>query len=116
MYKLTKRREAKALPILEEAYQSLTTRGGFDVGRFEMDLRACWNIGYHELYDVLEDAFKDDRWLHVAVYYMERVMPMLTSELRFALEKAYCISERGADKDWDTYRNEFWKKSGILLK
>lgn len=113
MYKLTKRREAKALPILEAAYQSLVTRGGFDVGRFERELSACWNIGYHELYDVLEDAFKDDRWLYVAVYYMERVMPMLTSELRFALEKAYGIPERASDKDWDSYRNEFWKKSGI---
>ena len=43
-------------------------------------------------------------------------MPMLTSELRFALEKAYGIPERGADKDWDFYRNEFWKKSGIVKK
>ena len=116
MYKLTKRRETKALPILEEAYQSLVTRGGFDVWRFERDLRACWNIGYHELYDVLEDAFKDDRWLYVAVYYMERVMPMLTSELQHALSIAYGIPKRGAGKDWDTYRNEFWKKSGIVTK
>ncbi len=115
MYKLTKRREAKAMPILEEAYQSLVTRGGFDSGRFEMDLRARWNIGYHELYDVLEDAFKDNRWLYVAVYYMERVRPM-TSELRFALEKAYGIPERATDKDWDSYQNEFWKKSGILVE
>ncbi len=61
MYKLTKRREAKALPILERAYESLVTRGGFDVRILERDLRACWNIGYHELYSVLEDAFKDER-------------------------------------------------------
>lgn len=116
MYKLTKRREAKALPILEAAYKDLVTRGGFDATKLEMDLRACWGVGYHELYDVLEDAFKDDRWLYVAVYYMERVMPMLTSELRFALEKAYGIPERAVDKDWDTYRDEFWKKSGIVTK
>ncbi len=31
MYKLTKRREAKGLPILEAAYQSLITRGVFDM-------------------------------------------------------------------------------------
>ena len=116
MYKLTKRREAKARPILEAAYKDLVTRGGFDVGKFEMALRACWNIGYHELYDVLEDAFKDDHWLYVAVYYMERVMPMLTSELQHALSIAYGIPKRGADKDWDTYRNEFWKSSGISAK
>ena len=116
MYKLTKRRETKALSILEQAYESLVARGWFEVGRFERELRDCWNIGYHELYDVLEDAFKDERWLYVAVYYMERIMPMLTSELRHALSKAYGIPKRGADRSWDSYRDEFWKKSGISPK
>lgn len=116
MYKLTKRREAKALPILERAYESLVSHGGFDVGILERDLRDCWNIGYHELYDILEDAFKDERWRYVAVYYMERIMPMLTSELRLALEKAYGISKRGPCQEWDSYRDAFWKNSGITLK
>lgn len=61
MYKLTKRREAKALPILERAYESLVSHGGFDVGILERDLRDCWKIGYHEPYSVLEDAFKNER-------------------------------------------------------
>ena len=116
MYKLTKRREAKALPILEQAYKSLVTHGGFEVGRFERELRDCWNIGYHELYSVLEDAFKDERWLYVAVYYMERIMPSLTTELQYALSKAYGIPKRGADRSCDSYRDEFWKKSGIHVK
>ena len=116
MYKMTKRREAKALPILEHAYKSLVTYGGFEVGRFERELRDCWNIGYHELYAVLEDAFKDKRWLYVAVYYMERIMPSLTTELQYALSKAYGIPKRGADRSWDAYRDEFWKKSGIHVK
>lgn len=116
MYKLTKRREAKALPILKQAYESLVTRGGFEVNTLECEFRDCWNIGYHELYEVLEDAFKDERWLYVAVYYMERIMTMLTSELQHALSKAYGIPQRGADRSWDSYRDEFWKKSGISLK
>ena len=44
MYKLTKRREAKALPILEQAYESLVTHGGFEVGSFERELRECWCV------------------------------------------------------------------------
>ena len=115
MYKLTKRREAKALPILEQAYESLVSHGGFDVGAFERELRACWNIGYHELCCILEDAFKDGRWLYVAVYYMERIMPMLTSELQYALSKAYGIPKRGAEQSWDSCRDEFWKKSGMKI-
>ena len=116
MYKLTKRREAKALLILEHAYKSLVINGGFEVGWFERELRDCWSVGYHELYDILEDAFKDRRWLYVAVYYMERIMYPLTSELQYALSKAYGIPKRGADRSWDSYRDEFWKKSGIRVK
>ena len=41
MYKLTKRREAKALPILEQAYESLVTHGEFEVGSFECEFRGC---------------------------------------------------------------------------
>jgi len=115
MYKLTKRREAKALPILEGAYKSLVTRGGFEVHALERELRACWNIGYHELYDVLEDAFKDDRWRYVAVYYMERVLPSPTCELKHALAKAYGIERWSGDKQTQTARMAFWKKSGLHL-
>ena len=115
MYKLTKKREAKARPILEGAYESLTTRGSFDVHGLERNLRACWNLGYHELYQVLEDSFQNDRWLYVSVYYMEHVQPSLTMELRHALAKAYGMPKRGAKADWDALRSEFWKKSGIRL-
>ena len=59
MYKLTKIRETKALPVLEKAYQSLKFRGSFDVHAFERELRDIWDIGYHELYDVMEDALRD---------------------------------------------------------
>lgn len=116
MYKLTKRREAKALPILEGAYQSLMTYGRFEIGTFERDLRACWNIGYHELYSVLEDAFKDDRWLSVAVYYMERVNPSPTCELQRALAKAYGMARWSFGKESELARAKFWKPSGIMVK
>lgn len=39
MYKLMKRSEDKALPILEVAYQSLVTRGGFDVRVLKSEFR-----------------------------------------------------------------------------
>lgn len=116
MYKLTKRREAKALPILEGAYQSLVTHGGFEIGKFEMDLRSCWNIGYHELYSVLEDAFKDDRWLYVAVYYMERVNLSPTCELQHALDKAYGMERWSFGRDSELARAKFWKKSGLTIE
>lgn len=116
MYKLTKRREAKALAILEKAYGSLTTCGWFEVHAFEHELRECWNIGYHELYDILEDAFKDEHWLYVAVYYMERVHPCPTCELQCALAKAYGMDHWSFGKELETARTEFWKNSGIAVK
>ena len=116
MYKLTARREAKALPILEAAYESLVMRGGFDFGKLERDLRACWNVGYHALYDILEDAFKDEHWLYVAVYYMERVHPSPTCELQRALAKAYGMNHWSFGNESAIARAEFWKNSGITVK
>lgn len=109
MYKLTKVREAKALSILKEAYQSLRVRGCFDVYAFERELRGLWNIGYHELYDVMEDAFRDQRWRYVAVYYMERISgPCLTCELRHALTKAYGVEKWNDKTAWADARARFW--------
>ena len=115
MYKLTQRREAKALPILEGAYASLASHGRFDVHALERELRECWNVGYHELYQILEDSFRNDRWLYVSVYYMERVHLSLTTELRHALAKAYGVPAKSAENEWDACRTEFWKRSGIRL-
>ena len=113
MYKLTQRREAKALPILEGAYASLVSNGRFDVHALERELRACWNVGYHELYQILEDSFRNDRWLYVSVYYMERIQPALTMELLHALAKAYGVPAGSAKGEWDACRAKFWKRSGI---
>ncbi|MBQ6247275.1 MAG: hypothetical protein IJK04_10445 [Kiritimatiellae bacterium] len=115
MYKLTPNREAKAHQILERAYASLMSRGWFDAHDLERELRDCWNVGYHELYQILEDSFRDDRWLYVSAYYMEHVHPSPTSELQHALAKAYGIPKRGANGARETYRAEFWKRSGIRL-
>ena len=109
MYKLTKIRETKALPVLEKAYQSLKFRGSFDVHAFERELRDIWDIGYHELYDVMEDALRDWRWRYVAVYYMERINgPCLTCELRHALEKAYGFEGWNNTDAWEDARARFW--------
>lgn len=115
MYKLTQRREAKALPILDGAYASLANRGRFDVHALERELRECWNVGYHELYQILEDSFRNDRWRYVSVYYMERVQPALTMELRHALTKAYGVRRGSAKSEWDACRMKFWKQSGIKV-
>lgn len=115
MYKLTKRREAKALAILEQAYDSLTKRGGFDAGLLERELRECWNIGYHELYDVLEDALKDERWRYVAVYYFESSRPYPTCEQKRALAKAYGVEHYGRNEEVKSSREQFWKQSGFKV-
>ena len=82
MYKLTPNREAKARQILERAYASLMSRGWFDAHDLERELRDCWNVGYHELYQILEDSFRDARWLYVSAYYMEHVHPSPRREWR----------------------------------
>lgn len=116
MYKLTKIRETKAASILERAYQSLVNKGSFEVHSFERELRTCWNIGYHELYDVMEDALKDEKWKYVAVYYMERVNgPSPTCELKHALAKAYGVHRWNMTEDGRKARMMFWKKSGIKV-
>lgn len=116
MYKLTKRREDKALTILVESHEALVVSGAFDVHDFERKLRDCWGVGYHELYAILDDACKDERWRYVAVYYMERIMPALTMELRSALAKAYGMANQGEGSDWQVCRKKFWDQSGISPK
>lgn len=117
MYKITQRREKKARPILEKAYESLVTRGRFDVHALERELRQCWNVGYHELYEILEDAFKDEKWFPVAVYYMERISsPHPTCELRCALSRAYGLKKLVSCDKSEFAREAFWKNRGIVCR
>ena len=116
MYKFTKRREQKALQILECAYESLAAHGAFCVHTFERELRECWHIGYYEFYQVHEDAYRDEWWRYVAVYYFEHQAPRPTCEHQRALAKAYGIARYCADATGIACaRKAFWKKSGLTV-
>lgn len=108
MYRLTERRLQKAANILEKYRDQLHTRFHFDARQFEMELRECWGTGYRGIKSVVKDMLKNDRYRHVAVYYMEHAnAPVVVSEFKLPLAKVYGI-RRYDSAETEQKRNEFW--------
>lgn len=57
--------------MLEQFRQELMSRGTFDSWLFEHELHELWNLGYRSLKDLIVDLASNNRFKHVAAYYMQ---------------------------------------------
>ena len=110
MYRLTERRLAKALDILEKYRAQLRKRVCFEPRCFEGELRECWDVGYREMKDLAEDMLKHERYRHVAAYYMEHSnTPGVVVEFQQPLSEVYGIKWYHAP-NMPEKRDAFWAK------
>ena len=110
MYRLTERRLAKALDILEKYRAQLRKCMRFEAGCFERELCECWGVGYREMKGLAEDMLKNERYRHVAVYYMEHSnTPGVSDNFKDPLSRVYGIKWYN-DPDMPEKRDMFWAK------
>lgn len=107
---MTPRRLIKAQPILDTFTTQLHSKGNIDVTRFEMALRECWDVGYHEMKDLAEDFLKVLRYRFLAAYYMENSngsRDRVAMEFKEVLAKLYGV-EMYESPERETKRKAFW--------
>lgn len=111
MYKLTEQRLSTAETILDKYRELLLTRKQFNCNLFETELRSAWDLGYHEIKDILLDICKRfEKYRLVALYYMENQNPSgAVSEFQTALATAY------GTRDWHSTtakeKADFWSNA-----
>jgi len=111
MYRLTDRRRKKAQRILD-AYKLKHDAGQpMSAKSFEKELRECWNIGYQELKDIIEDLSKIEEYTYLAAFYMENSNSGfgVVSEFKPVLAKLYGIKWYDAPERASA-RDQFWEK------
>jgi hypothetical protein len=110
MYRLTERRLMLAQPILEKHRGDLYNHQRFDCSTFEHQLRQCWNVGYQELKDIMQDLLKRERYRYVAAYYMEHSnAPVVVMEFQIPLAKEYGIRNYHGN-DREDKRRAYWER------
>lgn len=114
MYRLTPRRFEKAKPILKKYRELLhrlgPTKAGFDLAaNLEVELRACWNIGYQELKNIIIELSKRDYYRYLAAHYMDHpVGPGVVCEFQSPLAELYGMKSYNPDPDCEE-RKAFWQ-------
>jgi hypothetical protein len=71
MYKLTEKRLEEAHGILEKYREQLRTKRYMDSSGLDAELRQCWQIWYQQLKDIMIDMLSNERYKHVAAFYMQ---------------------------------------------
>ena len=108
MSRLTERRLEKARPILEKYREDYLCNGRIETGQFENELRACWNMGYQELKDLIEDMLKIPQYRRIAAYYMQFSNPPgPVSEFKPHLAKLYGLETYDC-KERHAARDAYW--------
>jgi hypothetical protein len=109
MYRLTRRRQEKAQAILNKYRIQLQDEGVVRVEAFEMDLRACWKVGYQELKGIIIDLSKLNPYRYLAAYYMENSNAGIgiVTEFKRHLDHLYGF-DRNEGEDQAKKRESFW--------
>ncbi len=111
MYTLTPRRYVKATVVLEKYREMMLKNGEICSHCFEMELRKCWNTGYREIKDIMEQLLKDKRYVYVAAFYMENSNAAgVVSEFKGPLADLYGATDFHYDKSYKEKRDAFWEK------
>jgi hypothetical protein len=112
MYRLTDRRKAKALPILQKYKTKLDSSGSINEVGFEKELCECWNVGYREIKDLIEDLAKCKEYIYLAAYYMENsnAGAGVVTEFQSVLAKLYGIKWYSHNAETLAARKSFWAK------
>jgi len=111
-YKLTEKREEKATPMLEEAFEFLVkTEGGSLPAGFERDLMACWGFSsYKTLKPIMSDMLRHERYKYLAVAYMEKPgLNAIVSEFKSPLAKLHGHRSFNPEK-YKEDRKQFWNE------
>lgn len=108
MYKLTERRLAKAKELLDNSAALLAKKRGINCMEFEMQLRECWDTGYREIKDIMQQLLKMPEYRLLAAYYMQNSGgPGIVSEFQEPLCKFYGIPWKAQAPDESTVK-KFW--------
>jgi hypothetical protein len=106
MYKLTERRLAKAVDILNAAAADLANKKHINTSTLEMQLRDCWDLGYQELKDIFCQMLKMDEYQNLAAFYMQFSNTTgVVSEFQMPLCDFYGIDQVPRDISFQ----QFWK-------
>jgi hypothetical protein len=110
MYRLTDLRFKKSKEILEKYHDQFYRSFEFDARAFECELKECLKTGYKEIGDIAVGLLKDDKYRHVALYYMEHCDGQcVRSEFKGHLADAYEISAYDIQRREDK-KEEFWSR------
>ncbi len=108
MASLTPRRFEKAEPILKKYREQLHRTGDTSACDLEVELRACWNLGYQELKEIFIELSKRDYYKYLAAHYMDHpVGPGVVMEFQGTLAKLYGMKSYNPDPDCEE-RRAFW--------
>ncbi len=116
MYRLTNRRLEKARAILDHHNAVLSEKSRIVAMKFDAELRECWDIGYQELKDIIEQMAGMPEYKYLAAYYMENINgDCVVSEFQPVLAELYGIDWFYSD-DKDAKREAFWKQFEAEMK